>query len=99
MNPEGDEILALFTIAFERKLILTVGFSPTRNIDNVVCWNGIHHKTNQTGGATGYGYPDETYLERVKEELKLKNVFFANQQEKEEGIARAKSTPTFSTYK
>ena len=74
--------MALLWIAFERKLIFTVGFSPTRNTDNVICWNGIHHKTHPTGGSSNYGYPDETYLTRVKEELKLKGVFFATEQEK-----------------
>jgi deltex-like protein len=48
----------------------------------VICWNGIHHKTHPTGGSSNYGYPDETYLTRVKEELKLKGVFFATEQEK-----------------
>ena len=85
-SPEGDEILALLIIAFERKLILTVGFSPTRGTDGVVCWNGIHHKTSTHGGPASYGYPDETYLQRVKEELKLKNCFFSSEEEKQAGI-------------
>ena len=89
MNAEGDEILALLVIAFERKLVFQVGFSPTRGVDNVVCWNGIHHKTNTSGGPTSYGYPDETYLARVKDELKQKNVFFDSEEEKAAGIARA----------
>ena len=59
-----------------------MGFSPTRNCDNVICWNGIHHKTNTSGGSAGYGYPDATYLSRVKEELKAKNVYFASEEEK-----------------
>ncbi len=29
---------------------------------------GIHHKTSAGGGA--YGYPDDTYLDRVIDELK-----------------------------
>jgi len=37
-------------------------------------WNGIHHKTNTSGGSTRYGYPDDTYFNRVKLELALKGV-------------------------
>jgi len=43
---EGREILALFFLAFERRLTFAVGFSVTRNQDNLVVWNGIHHKTH-----------------------------------------------------
>ena len=98
MCPEGDEVMALCQIAFHRKLIFTVGFSPTRGTDNVVCWNGVHHKTNQTGGPTQYGYPDESFLERCKAELRLKNVYFASEEEKQAGIAEAKSKNVVHTY-
>ena len=37
-------------------------------------WNGIHHKTNTGGGSSNFGYPDPTYLERVKEELASKGL-------------------------
>ena len=96
--PEGDEVMALLQIAFHRKLIFTVGFSPTRGTDNVVCWNGVHHKTNRTGGPTRYGYPDESFLERCKAELRLKNVYFASEEEKQAGIAEARSKNTVHTY-
>ena len=67
-------MLALLVKAFRRKLIFTVGFSPTRNQDNVICWNGIHHKPNTAGGTSNYGYPDPTYFNRVKNELADKGV-------------------------
>lgn len=35
---------------------------------------GVHHKTSMTGGPSNFGYPDETYLERVKDELAQKGV-------------------------
>ena len=63
-------------MAFERRLTFAVGFSVTRNCDNLVVWNGIHHKTNTSGGSAGFGYPDPTYLKRVKEELTLKGLTF-----------------------
>ena len=55
-------------LAFKRRLIFTVGNSVTTGHFGVV-WAGIHHKTNVNGGAGGFGYPDDTYLRRVKEEL------------------------------
>lgn len=32
-------------------------------------------KTNMQGGVARHGYPDETYLQRVKQELADKGVF------------------------
>jgi len=69
-NDKGNEVLALLKIAFDRKLTFTIGTSVTNGTPNCVIWNGIHHKTARSGGATNYGYPDETYFERVKSELK-----------------------------
>lgn len=55
-------------------MIFTVGRSVTTGLDNQTVWNGIHHKTSTTGGASRFGYPDPTYLSRVKEELAAKGV-------------------------
>eukprot|EP01100_Stratorugosa_tubuloviscum_P004706 TRINITY_DN218_c0_g1_i1.p1 TRINITY_DN218_c0_g1~~TRINITY_DN218_c0_g1_i1.p1 ORF type:complete len:308 (-),score=154.72 TRINITY_DN218_c0_g1_i1:144-1004(-) len=68
-NEQGQEVLRLFKIAWERKLLFTVGRSVTTGKDNVVIWNGIHHKTTTEGGPTQFGYPDETYFARVQAEL------------------------------
>ncbi|XP_016534127.1 E3 ubiquitin-protein ligase DTX3L-like isoform X3 [Poecilia formosa] len=73
-NKEGNEVLLLLKKAFDQKLIFTVGASRTSGADNVVTWNDIHHKTSPTGGPECYGYPDEKYLSRVKEELKAKGI-------------------------
>jgi deltex-like protein len=73
-NPEGRELLALLRTAFNRKLVFTVGRSVTTGQDNVVVWNGIHHKTSMYGGATSFGWPDPTYFSRVKEELAAKGI-------------------------
>ncbi len=67
-------MLALLVKAFKRKLTFTVGFSVVRGRDNCIVWNGIHHKTNTSGGSTRYGYPDATYFSRVKNELADKGV-------------------------
>lgn len=37
-------------------------------------WGTIHHKTNTNRGATHFGYPDPTYLNRMKLECADKGV-------------------------
>lgn len=66
-NAEGNVVLKLFELAWERKLLFRVGMSITNGTDNQVVWAGIHHKTST--GSSEFGYPDATYLTRVKEEL------------------------------
>lgn len=73
-NSEGQEVLRLLQTAFERKLTFTIGTSVTTGRTDCVIWNGIHHKTNVTGGSSSFGYPDATYLFRVREELAAKGI-------------------------
>lgn len=72
--PEGQKVLKLLELAFERKLVFTIGTSVTTGQSDCVIWNGIHHKTSQTGGSSNFGYPDPTYLERVTDELNSRGV-------------------------
>lgn len=73
-NGAGKELLELLQRAFRQRLVFTIGRSVTTGMDNCVVWNGIHHKTNTAGGSSHFGWPDETYFERVKEELKAKGI-------------------------
>ncbi|XP_062322277.1 E3 ubiquitin-protein ligase DTX3L isoform X2 [Osmerus eperlanus] len=73
-NKEGQEVLRLLRKAFDQKLIFTIGTSRTTGEEGMVTWNDIHHKTNKSGGPEHFGYPDEGYLARVKEELKSKGI-------------------------
>ncbi|CAH1268223.1 DTX3L [Branchiostoma lanceolatum] len=73
-NPEGQEVLTLLKEAWKNKLVFTIGTSVTTGTSDAVTWNDIHHKTNRSGGPTRYGYPDPTYLGRVKEELAAKGI-------------------------
>ena len=57
---------------FKRRHSLTIGTSLTNNQDNCVVWSGIHHKTSKHGGQ--FGYPDATYLDRVTDELKGREI-------------------------
>ena len=73
-SEKGRLLLGLLKIAFDRKLTFTIGTSVTTGVKNTIVWNGIHHKSSLTGGATHYGYPDPTYFNRVCEELAAKGV-------------------------
>ncbi|KAJ7345855.1 hypothetical protein JRQ81_001805 [Phrynocephalus forsythii] len=73
-NSEGRGILKLLRRAFDQKLIFTVGQSRTTGATDVVTWNDIHHKTVCSGGPDNFGYPDPSYLKRVREELKAKGI-------------------------
>ncbi|XP_048110306.1 uncharacterized protein LOC125301675 isoform X2 [Alosa alosa] len=73
-NREGREVLALLKKAFDQRLIFTVGTSRTSGTDDCVTWNDVHHKTNIHGGAQSFGYPDDDYLKRVRDELKAKGI-------------------------
>lgn len=73
-SPEGRKVLKLLQLAFDRALVFTIGTSVTTGATDCVIWNGIHHKTSTHGGSSNFGYPDETYLQRVTEELEAKGV-------------------------
>ena len=71
-NEKGTEVVEKLKLAFDRKLIFTIGTSLTSGLNNQIIWNGIHHKTALEGI---YGYPDDDYLMRVSEELDAKLKF------------------------
>ena len=71
---EWREVLTLLKVAFDRKLIFTVGTSIKTGRKNTVVLNGISYKTSLFGGPTFLGYPDPNYFDKVKEELAFKVV-------------------------
>lgn len=73
-NTLGRRVLRLLQIAFERRLIFTIGRSVTTGREDVVTWNEIHHKTELGPSTTGHGYPDTSYLERTLAELAAQGV-------------------------
>ncbi|CAH1257563.1 DTX3 [Branchiostoma lanceolatum] len=73
-SPEGREVLRLLRRAFDSRLVFTIGTSGTTGQPNTVVWNDIQHKTNMQGGPTNYGYPDPTYLQRVRVDLASKGI-------------------------
>ncbi|XP_062620291.1 uncharacterized protein LOC134281872 [Saccostrea cucullata] len=73
-NTKGRQVVKLLNIAFSRKLVFTIGRSRTTGEEGVVTWNDISHKTRPDGGPQKFGYPDDTYLDRVLAELAVKGV-------------------------
>lgn len=56
-------------MAFDRRLIFTIGRSVTTGMEDVITWNEIHHKTELGLSQYGHGYPDPDYLENTIMEL------------------------------
>ncbi|XP_033126434.1 uncharacterized protein LOC117124335 [Anneissia japonica] len=73
-NRDGRYVASLLRKAFDARLIFTIGTSVTTGASDSVTWNDIHHKTSVSGGPNNYGYPDPTYLRRVREELAAKGI-------------------------
>jgi hypothetical protein len=88
-NKEGIELLGLFKVGFDRKLLFTIGTSVTTGATNTTIWNGIHFKTNTHGGPSQFGYPDPTYFNRVKQEFAAKGIIQDNIDENLEDIGNS----------
>jgi len=66
-NQEGLKALHGLYLAWEQRLLFTVGRSITTGQDNCVTWNDIHLKTKRGGGE--HAYPDEHYLSNLSQDL------------------------------
>lgn len=66
-NLVGGHVLALFQVAFKRRLLFSLGTSLTTG-KRWPTFN-VHMKTNRSGGIAEHGYPDATYLDRALKEL------------------------------
>lgn len=73
-NADGYEACSLLKKAFEMGLLFTIGKCLTTGEENQIVWNGIELKTTQTGGPASYGYPDPSYLDRLKNQLTEKGI-------------------------
>jgi len=72
-SPEGNRVCNLLAIAWNRRLTFSIGTSMTTGQQDTLVWN-VHHKTSVQGSVQSHGYPDPTYLDRVKDELKQYNI-------------------------
>ncbi|XP_038871156.1 E3 ubiquitin-protein ligase DTX1-like isoform X2 [Salvelinus namaycush] len=73
-NNKGRRVLKLLIMAWDRRLIFTIGTSSTTGESDTVVWNEIHHKTEFGSNLTGHGYPDPNYLDNVLTELSAQGV-------------------------
>lgn len=72
---EGQKVLELFKKAWDYRLLFTIGKSITRSLDGCIIYNGIHMKTVAVSTPRNpHGYPDNTYLTRVMQELESKGI-------------------------
>ncbi|XP_051559379.1 E3 ubiquitin-protein ligase DTX4-like isoform X1 [Myxocyprinus asiaticus] len=73
-SEKGRKVLRLLLVAWDRRLIFSVGTSSTTGESDTVIWNEVHHKTEFGSNLTGHGYPDPGYLDNVLEELKAQGI-------------------------
>ncbi|XP_078535783.1 putative E3 ubiquitin-protein ligase DTX2 isoform X2 [Lissotriton helveticus] len=73
-SSKGRLVLELLQVAWNRRLIFTVGVSSTTGEGDTVVWNEIHHKTEMSSNISGHGYPDPKYLDNVLAELAAQGV-------------------------
>lgn len=66
------QVLNLLSIAWERRLIFTIGRSVTTGREDVVTWNGVEHRTERSQFVS----QQETahFLERVVRQLNMRGV-------------------------
>ncbi|XP_067639158.1 protein deltex [Eurosta solidaginis] len=61
--PLGRKVLRFLKIAFDRRLLFSIGRSVTTGREDVVIWNSVDHKTQFNM------FPDPTYLQRSMQQL------------------------------
>ncbi|MCJ8739186.1 hypothetical protein PDJAM_G00044290 [Pangasius djambal] len=69
LSSKGQGLLQCLEKAFKQGFTFTV--CPSNNTGKAkITWNRIPHKTKITGGKSGNGYPDSTYLKDLSEALR-----------------------------
>lgn len=61
--PLGRKVLRFLKIAFDRRLLFSIGRSVTTGREDVIIWNSVDHKTQFNM------FPDPTYLQRCMQQL------------------------------
>uniref|UniRef100_A0AAY4A4Z8 E3 ubiquitin-protein ligase n=1 Tax=Denticeps clupeoides TaxID=299321 RepID=A0AAY4A4Z8_9TELE len=73
-SEKGRKVLRLLIVAWDRRLVFSVGTSSTTGETDTVIWNEVHHKTEFGSNLTGHGYPDPGHLDNVLDELKAQGI-------------------------
>ena len=88
-NKEGEMALHGIYMAWNQRLLFTIGTSLTTGMSNTITWNDIHMKTQvrksflynsiniivnfQPSGGQ-HGYPDPNYLTNLKDDLSVRGI-------------------------
>nr|XP_015209389.1 PREDICTED: E3 ubiquitin-protein ligase DTX4-like [Lepisosteus oculatus] len=73
-SEKGRKVLRLLLVAWDRRLVFSVGTSSTTGESDTVVWNEVHHKTEFGSNLTGHGFPDPGHLDNVLEELRAQGI-------------------------
>ncbi|KAM6939718.1 E3 ubiquitin-protein ligase DTX4-like [Xenentodon cancila] len=73
-SEKGRKVLKLLLVAWDRRLVFSVGTSSTTGESDTVIWNEVHHKTEFGSNLTGHGFPDPGHLDNVLEELRAQGI-------------------------
>ncbi|KAG0230943.1 putative E3 ubiquitin-protein ligase dtx2 [Actinomortierella wolfii] len=69
----GPLLLIRMIVAFKFGHMFRVGRSLSRNVDNVITWNGIHCRTSLIN-ANGFGFPQPEYEANAWQEIDQKHI-------------------------
>ncbi|KAI4832828.1 hypothetical protein KUCAC02_015772, partial [Chaenocephalus aceratus] len=73
-SEKRTQVLKLLLVAWDRRLIFSIGTSSTTGESDTVIWNEVHHKTEFGSNLTGHGFPDPGHLNNVLEELRAQGI-------------------------
>jgi deltex-like protein len=73
-NELGAQCVRMLQAAFEHGVAFRVGTSATTGQEDTVVY-GVHQKSCADGGAERHGWPDATYLERLRSECAAFDLF------------------------
>jgi deltex len=69
-NSEGQEMLKRLQLAWNRRLLFRIGYNPTTKRMDMLVVNGLELKSNTHGGILKNGYPDPSYMSRLKHDFR-----------------------------
>ena len=72
-TPDYRKVLKMLMIAWQRRLMFTIGFSLTRGVHDVITWSGIHIRT-EWEDHYGFGWPCPGYYDNITLELSSKGI-------------------------
>jgi len=71
-NKDGEMALHGIYMAWNQRMLFTIGTSITTGMSNTITWNDIHMKTRPSGGQ--HGYPDPNYIMNLRDDLTVRGI-------------------------